>query len=141
MAAESRTTTFHINTLANAATRSFFVTVPDATRVLSMFAVSESAIAAHATTVLKFEVIDGATTIGRITNDSDETSVAATPGVVGINSAAYVAETTRDLSFESATATGALPVAASGVLELIVSNDTGGAVTDTIYGIEWLVSK
>ena len=107
-----------------------------------MTVVSEAAIAAHSTAVYKVELLTGATVIGKVTNDSDESDTTATTGVVGIDTALYAAKTTRSIAFTQAGANsdGAYENAADAVLEIKASNDTGGTITDVTVHLEYTVS-
>tara|TARA_R110000824_G_scaffold35643_4_gene111532 strand:+ start:848 stop:1285 length:438 start_codon:yes stop_codon:yes gene_type:complete len=133
---------FTFNSIANGAAKSEFFTNSNKVRILNMTVVSEAAIAAHSTAVYKVELLTGATVIGKVTNDSDESTTTATTGVVGIDSALYAAKTTRSIAFTQAGANsdGAYENAADAVLEIKASNDTGGTITDVTVHLEYTVS-
>jgi len=142
MVANAKAESFTFNSIANGATKSEFFTNSNACRILNMTVVSEAAIAAHASNVYKVELLTGATVIGRITNDSDESDTTAVTGTVGIDSALYAAKTTRSISLAQAGANsdGAYENAADAVLEIKASNDTGGTITDVTVHLEYAVS-
>jgi len=140
--ANAKAESFTFNSIANGATKSEFFTNSNAVRILNMTVVSEAAIAAHASNVYKVELLTGATVIGKITNDSDESTTTATTGVVGIDSALYAAKTTRSIAFTQAGANsdGAYENDANAALEIKASNDTGGTITDVTVSVEYSVS-
>ena len=140
--ANAKAESFTFNSIANGATKSEFFTNSSKVRILNMTVVSEAAIAAHASNVYKVELLSGATVLGRITNDSDESDTTAVTGTVGIDSALYAAKTTRSLAFTQAGANsdGAYENAGDAVLEIKASNDTGGTITDVTVHLEYTVS-
>jgi len=140
--ANSQAQSFTINSLTNGAAKSEWFTNSNAIRILNMTVVSEAAIAAHSTAVYKVELITGSTVIGKVTNDSDESTTTAVTGTVGIDSALYAAKTTRSIAFTQAgvNSDGAYENAADASLEIKASNDTGGTITDVTIAIEYSVS-
>ena len=139
---EMHTATYAVDSVGNGATESAWFTNSQKCRIHRMNVVSEAAIAAHASNVLKVELLTGSTVIGKVTNDSDESDTTAVTGTPGIDSALYAAKTARniDLTQAGANSDGSYENAADAVLEIKTSNDTGGTIADVLISVEYTVS-
>mgnify|MGYP003138983659 FL=1 len=139
---EMHTATYAVDSVANGGTESTWFTNSQKTRIHRMNVISEAAIAAHSSAVLKVELITGSTVIGKVTNDSDEADTTAVTGTPGIDTALYAAKTARNIDFTQAGANsdGSYENAADAALEIKTSNDTGGTIADVFISLEYTLS-